>query len=181
MTHIEVIDLLDYMNSAYPNFDVQDDSKVLAWVDILQPYDKEDVKIALDNAMAEKQFQYNPPQAQYIVKDLIKKYEKVDYSKQVIYCQNCGRPLNQPEYKKHFERCNSVEYIVKNAKKWLNKDLSKKRLFEMSEDEFNKGYDKLLHFIYDHTANQMEKEIIGNIFNPPSAERAKKIMKGSVN
>ncbi len=174
MTYIETIDLLDYINSCYPNFDTKDEAKINSWADILQPYDKDEVKRALNDAMGEDKFQYNPPQVQYLIRNLIAKYDKVDYSKLVIYCPICGRPLNQNDYEKHFDRCSSVEYVIRETKKWYGKDLSKRKLFEMTDDDFKIEYLKLLSFIKKNTTNLDEKLRIEFVFNSPNEEETKK-------
>ncbi len=177
MTYIETIDFFNYINSCYPDFDTKDEDKLNAWADVLQQYEKDDVRKAFDLALSEERYQFKPPQVQYIVRNLIAKYDRVDFSKLVVYCKICGRMLNQSDYDKHFDRCSSVEYIIREYKKWYGKELDKKELYEMSDDDFKIRYLKLLNFIKNNTTNLDEKERISNIFNPPNEEKAKKYFK----
>lgn len=175
MNYQEVNELLDYLSVSYK---IETPTSMLnAWLDVLQEYDYEEVKNSLGEAMSEDRFQRTPPQVQYIVRNLIKKYDKVDYSKQVVYCPICRKPLNQPDYEKHFDRCSSVEYVIRESKKWFHRDLTKKFLFELSDEEFDLRYNKLLQYIYEHTTDESEKTRIGFIFNPPSEEKAREFLK----
>ena len=106
----QVNDLLEYISISYKT--EIPTSMLYSWLDVLQAYDYEEVKQSLDEAMAEERFQTRPPQSQYIVRNLVKKYDKVNYKEQVVYCPICRRPLNQPQYDEHFNRCSSVEYIL---------------------------------------------------------------------
>lgn len=174
MNYEEVTNLLELVSIHYKNFEVKEKT-VYAWLDVLQSYDKNEVEQELKDAMMDKQFQYEPPKAYYLVRNLIKKYDKVDYSKQVVYCPICRRPLNQPDYDKHFDRCSSIEYIISQCKRFdATMSKTKKELFEMSDSDFDKYYNTILRFVQKNTASKSEKERIEFIFNPPSQEKARK-------
>lgn len=176
MTYEEVVDLLDLLSTCY-KIEVTD-NMIRAWLNVLCEYDTEEVKKALDEAMAEERFQREPPQAQYLVRGIIKKYDKVDYSKQVIYCTICKKPLNQPDYEKHFDRCLSTEYILNQCKMFNTQcRYTKKELYEMPETIFREYYSSILKYVMDHTNDLSEKTRIGFIFNPPSEEKARKFLK----
>ena len=174
MNYEEVSELLDYIQVCYGK-EVKS-AQLYAWLDVLQPYDKEEVWASLKEARAEERFQTSCPQVQYIVRNLVKKYDRVDYSKQVIYCPICSKPLNQPDFEKHFDRCSSVDYVIRNSKKWFNSSPSKKALFEMPDSEFEEKYNQLLKYIYEHTSDSLERETISFIFNSPTDEKAKQFL-----
>lgn len=175
MTELEVNDLLEYMSLFYKI--KINDKMINAWLNTLHQYDCEEVKKSLDEAMSEERFQREPPQAQYLVRGLVKKYDKVDYSKQVIYCQICNRPLNQGDYDRHFDRCSSIEYILNQCKRFNAPcSYSKKELFEMLDESFEEYYKKILRYVQEHTTDKSEKQRIEFIFNPPSEEKAKKFL-----
>lgn len=173
----EVSDLLDYIVNIYPNFKI-DDSIMNTWFNELQQYDLDDVKGNLKSFMASEYYQKQPPTVSLLIKGLQRKYEKTDWNKVETLCQRCHKPLSLSEYDNHFSRCSNVDYVIRETKKYYHKELTRKELFAMSDEEFNERYNKLLHFIYDHTKNESEKTRIGFIFNPPSKEQAKNFLGG---
>lgn len=176
MTYEEVVDLLDIISSFYKNFDITEE-KIQAWLNVLQEYDKNEVNEVLKSAMAEDRFQNNLPTPYYLVRNLVKKYDKVNYKEQVVYCPICRRPLNQPQYEKHFDRCLSVEYILNQCKRFNTEcRYSKKELYEMNETIFEEYYDTILKYVMNHTTDKSEKTRIGFIFNPPSEEKARQFL-----
>lgn len=171
----DVTELIDYLSTCYKS--EYPTSMIYSWLDVLQEYDIEDVKQSLDEAMAEDRFQRTPPQAQYIVRNLVKKYDKVNYKEQVVYCPICRRPLNQPQYDAHFDRCSSVDYILNQCKRFNTQcRYSKKELYEMTNEDFEEYYVTILKYVMNHTTDISEKTRIGFIFNPPSSEEARKFL-----
>ena len=179
MNYEQVSELLDYISDSYHT--ENSTAMIYSWIDILQEYDYEEVKQALYEAMSEDRFQRTPPQVQYLVRNLVKKYDKVDYSKQVVYCPICRRPLNQPDYEKHFDRCSSVEYVLNQCIRFNSScRYTKRELYEMQDTAFEEYYNTILKYVMNHTTDESEKTRIGFIFNPPSAEKAKEfLMKGN--
>lgn len=175
MKQEEVIDLLEFININYPDFKVNDKVTKM-WYDELQQYDIEDVKDNLRSFMSNEYYQKEPPKLALLTKDLVKKYEKVHLDNVETRCPRCNRPLSLEDYDKHFDRCSSIDYVIRETKKWFRKELTRKFLWEMSEEEFNERYNKLLHYIYEHTDNESERTRIGFIFNPPSKEKAKSFL-----
>lgn len=174
MSREEVLDLLDTISVSYKNFVQDTDLLLKIWEEVLYQYDGGEVKRKLHEYMALEQFQYQPPTVDYLVSGLTKICDKVDYTKQVVYCHLCKRPFNDIEQlKKHTERCLSVRYIVRQCKKMFNKEVNKRELYEMNQEEFDKRYEDLLKKIQATTTDEREKIRIGFIFNPPQTEVAK--------
>ena len=102
-------------------------------------------------------------------------YEDEEYTR----CQK-GMPNVGQTVKTEFGSGKVVSVDILNRKYKNNitdfKDLDKKMLFSMCEEEFRARYNKLLHFIYEHTSNAEEKIRIGYIFNPPNREEAKRFL-----
>ena len=168
----EVTELMNYILSIYPTTFKFDDETVRYWFNELQQYDLEDVKTSLKPLM-KKEF---PPKLVDITSGLRRKYEKTDWSKVQTLCQICHKPLSLEEYEEHYDRCLNIEFIIKKAKKWANKNLTRKELWALSDEAFEKKNNEILHYIYDHTQDESEKTRIGFIFNPPSKERAKSFL-----
>lgn len=179
MNKEEVLELLKLLKSNYNNFINESNKKEMleTWATELSQYDNDDIVEELKKALSLPEFQMKPPTLYYITSKCKKKHDKIDWNELVVYCDNCGRPFNSfDEMYKHRERENSIEYIFRETKKWYNKELNnldKRKLFEMSDQEFKIGYDKLLNYIYEHTNDDEEKRRISYIFNPPNLDEAK--------
>lgn len=176
MNRDEVTELLNYINLNYPYFKV-DSEVVSAWLNELQMYDVEDVKRNLKELMAEDLYSKTPPLLSRIIRGLTPKKEKIDFTKTIYFCPRCNKGFNsKEECDDHFDRCSSVDYVIRETRKWFKKELTRKELFAMSDEEFQERYYKLLHWIHDHTQNESEKTRIEFIFNPPKKERAKSFL-----
>ncbi len=175
MSRQELLELLKLIEISYPFFKNSEDIEK-AWFKVMHNFSYEDVKKNLDIAMGEDRFQKEPPQAYYLVQGLTPVSKKISLENVIVYCPICKRALNQNEETQHRERCLSIRYLVNQYKKWTGNELDKRTLWEMSEEEFQEKYDRFLHYIYEHTANESEKMRIGFIFNPPRKEIAKKVL-----
>lgn len=146
------------------------------WSDLLKGYDYKEARDNLE-VYAKNDNYNNPPQLYQLIKNLIPSEEKYSDDKGTYYCQFCERKfMSFDEMKIHEDRCRSTSYIIIQVRKWLNKNISKADLWQLSDDEFNARYNKMLHYIYDHTTDNHEKARIGFIFNPPSDYEAKKFL-----
>lgn len=179
MNREQTIKLISQLQMNYPNFVEEDkvEKMVDYWATELSQYDYEDVMERFKQLLGDNRFQMKPPTLIYIISSLTPKHDKINYEKGVFFCPNCNRPFNlEPVMNKHWDRCRSVDYIIRETKKWFNKKISRKSLFDLSEEEFEKAYDRLLHYIYEHTQDKHEKTRIGYIFNPPSQEEARQFL-----
>ena len=66
--------------------------------------------------------------------------QKKDDSILHVNCQLCNRKIKYEDYKKHYERCSSADYIVEMAKRYFNQNLSKDKMLETSEEKFQSCY-----------------------------------------
>ena len=182
MNKEQVKALLKLISTNYPNFISENNFKDIlsTWTTELSQYSYKDVESQLKELLAKSEFQMKPPTLYHITCNLTKKSEKIDYSEMTVFCSNCGRMFNTiDEMMIHKERCNSVEYIVQQWKKWYGKELTKadiRTLYEMEEMPFRERYNKLLHYIYEHTKDENEKTIISYIFNPPNQQEAQEFI-----
>ena len=177
MTKLEVDELVNLIDISYRGFVKDPVGMSNLYLKTLYQYDCEDVIKKLKNCMAMEQFQFQPPTIDYLIRDLTKNQDKVDFNKTFIYCQFCKRIFNSIEVlHKHEDRCRSVRYIVRQYKKYLNREVNKRELYEMSDEDFDEKYDKLLRFIEQHTTDEKEKKVIGFIFKVPSKEDARKVI-----
>lgn len=173
MNREEVLDLFEFLNMNYPTFESSPE-KINVWLKELQMYDIADVKRNLKELMAEDLYSKTPPLLSRIIRGLTPKGEKLDFNKTVIYCPRCHKGFNSHEEEdEHFSRCSSVDYVIRETRKWFKKELTRKELFDMPDEEFQDRYKKLLWWIHDHTEDERERARIEFIFNPPSREKAK--------
>lgn len=182
MNEEQIEKILEIVKINYPSYINEKNMKQMLdeWYEELQDYSFSDVVERLKQVMCEERFQVKPPTIPYITNGLRKLKNKINWDEAVYYCDLCHRPFNDLiEMQEHRARENSIEYIVRESKKWLNKTFDKvglARLYEMSEEEFKTRYYKLLHYIHDHTTDEFEKTRIGFIFNPPNAIEARKYL-----
>ena len=134
------------------------------WYGVLKKYDENDVLQNLEQWLSSEENKHYLPDVYSIVRDLYTIDEKnrpMDYS---VGCQYCKRLMPYKEIRLHEERCRNVEYIYKNYKKLFNKELSKKTLWQMNLDEFNKKYYQCLElFIKELDSNTLEYRNIKNV------------------
>ena len=172
----KVIDVLDYLGMNYSTFG-DTKSKFEMWNKILKDYSYDEVMDRINELMARKEFLTVCPTLTVIVSPLTKIKDKQTFEGALFMCQFCGRAFeSKEEMEIHEDRCRSIRYIEKQYKRFKLGVIDKKILFDMQEDEFQERYKKLLKFVYEHTGNDYEKQIIENIFNPPTPEKAKEVL-----
>jgi uncharacterized C2H2 Zn-finger protein len=86
---------------------------------------------------------------------LTKYLPKVSEQGKEIYikCQLCGTAMNMKDYEKHYHRESSVDFMEKQALKYLNKQIDRQKFLGMEDDEFDEKYDRLLEAIKDKVDN----------------------------
>ncbi len=177
MTKLEVDELVNLIDMNYRGFIKEPILFSKKWYEYLYQYSFEEVENKLHECMSMEQFQYQPPTLDYLIKDLTKIQDRVDLSKMIVYCQFCKRIFNSiNELHIHENRCRSVRYIARQYQKYFNREVNKRELYEMDNEEFNEKYDILLKYVEKHISDEKEKKIINFIFNLPGKETAKKFI-----
>lgn len=165
MTVNEVTKILDTIAHQNKNFKYSTEM-LNSWYKVFKDYDFNDVDNVLAECLSEEKFQNQNPTAYYLVKNLKKVTEKTTLNSYQVYCPICGRLFKTYlEEEEHFDRCSSVDYIIREYKKWYpnERQPNKQELYEMSNGEFKIRYLKLLNHIYRNTTSEKEKEILKNI------------------
>jgi len=176
----ETKELLKLIKYNYPSFDVKE-GMVTMWSQIMSEYSYDDVKHALEVYMADDRFQKQPPTAYLLVKGLPKVRDRIDFTKDTFYCRHCGKAFNDmEEHDKHFDKCSSIQYLIRENKKWFNRIIDRKFLWQLSDEEFEERYNKMLKFIMEHTKDEHERQRIKYYFNKPSEEEAKEFLSKGV-
>ena len=133
----------------YYNDFVVDDFKVEEWYNQLKDYDASDVNERLDKHLKSEMYGDYPPKLNYILAGIIKTKDKDAVRVYKIQCANCGKILDYFNYDEHIRRCNAIDHVIREMKKYLNKTITREQLENMSEATFWDKYDTLLHIIKD--------------------------------
>lgn len=80
-----------------------------------------------------------------------------------VECNSCKHYVKLEEYDKHFKKCSAIKYIQKQMKKYYNQDIKYSDLYNLSELEFEKKYQWVLHRVYEATKDKKESKRLENI------------------
>lgn len=176
MNKNEIKEIFKYLKVAYTNYEFKKEFFDY-WEKELINYDFNDIMNRLKELMSDERYSYQPPLLDNVIKGLTRKNEKVIVEEKTMLCPRCNKPLSADEYEEHFDRCSSIDYVIRESKKWFRKELTRKFLWQMSKEEFDERYYKLLKYIMEHTNDENERKRISYIFNPPSQEEAQEFLK----
>jgi len=131
----------------YYNDFIVDDFKIEEWYKQLKDYDASDVNERLDKHLKSETYGDYPPKLNYILAGILKTKDKDAVRKYTIVCANCGKALDYFNYDEHIRRCNAIDYVIREMKKYLKKDVTREQLENMSEQNFWDKYDAMLELI----------------------------------
>ena len=157
MTVQETNAFLKRIKQYYNDF-IVDDFKVEEWYNQLKDYDAEDVNARLDKHLKSETYGDYPPKLNYILAGIIKTKDKDAVRKYIIICENCGRELDYFNYDEHIRKCNSIDYVIREMKKYLHKDITREQLESMSDSNFWDKYDAMLQIIKDKLPDKSGKK-----------------------
>ena len=175
MTKEEVKELMKRIKSHYSTF-TTDDFKFNEWFKELQNFDGKEVHKKLESHLNSPDFSEQEPKLYFLTRYLKPLNKNETSNNYYLFCPICNECVRGENFDTHYGRCNSTRYIIKQTKKYLNKDLNRDVLMNMQEEEFNEKYDKLLKIIQRGTDDQREEDIIGFIFNPPQSVNMEEII-----
>lgn len=176
MNKKQIIEILEFLKMSYSNFGGIED-KLPYWEEDLKFYSYEDVKKRIKELMELKEFSTNAPTLTRIIGPLTKIGEKMENNDVTYFCQFCNRKFNDyDEMETHQDRCRSVQYILRQYKRFKLGQIDKRILYNMSEEEFDIKYKKLLRLVQEHTNDEREKKVIEFIFDPPTKEETKEFL-----
>ena len=166
MTIQETSKLLKRIKQHYQDF-VVDEYKTEEWFGELKKYDVEDVNKKLEEHLKNEQFGRTIPKVYFLIKNLktIEEKQKLENQIEFVYCPLCRTKIQTLDFELHFERCSSVNYVMKQYEKYFEKKLNWQNLMNMSEEEFSKKYYKLLKYVQKSTENDLEMKAIERVFN----------------
>jgi len=140
---------------------VIDEYKIDEWHKFLKDYSYEDVDKKLDEHLSSEQYGQYIPKVAFIVKYLTKEKDKGHFEDYKIQCFYCKEYLKNSEFKEHFKRCSSINYMNNQRQRFFGKDFGEttiKQLWNLSEEEFRKKYYEMLQIVKKETNDEEEKE-----------------------
>lgn len=161
----DVKTILNRIKVNYPTF-VNDDFTRSEWYNELKDYSLNDVMEKLEQHFRSEIYGNSIPKVYFLTKYLTKEKDKGSTKKYIIACSKCGERVSSDEIEKHYERCNSVQFLIDNSKKYLSKNLNRQKLMEADDKTFRgyyyKACEEIMPLIED---NGMKKKCFENILH----------------
>ena len=133
------------------------------WCNVLAPYDYYDVMEKLTEYFKDSDNFGRYPDVYYLTKFLKTIEEKQTASIPHTLCQICGQAIKYEDYKKHYERCSSIDYISTMSDRYLDKKLSREKLLEADDSTFDKYYYSTCYKIYNKMPDGFPKHLLQNV------------------
>lgn len=160
----DVSKILSRVKANYPEF-IVDDYKIDEWFKELKNYDLADVMEKLEQHMRSEQYGRRPPMIYFLTNYLVTSKEKSNKQDYYVRCQICRKTVGLNDYDSHYGKCNSIEYIARQYKRFKNQTVNKDVLLTYDDDKFNKLYNEVLKLVYQSTDDKEEKEKVGKILD----------------
>lgn len=161
----DVKTILNRIKVNYPTF-VNDDFTRSEWYNELKDYSLNDVMEKLEQHFRSEIYGNSIPKVYFLTKYLTKEKDKGNIKTYKVSCSNCGKHITNNEIEQHYERCNSVEFLINNSKRYLNKNLNRDKLMDTDEKTFKEYYYKTCETILPLVDDNMTKrKAIENILS----------------
>lgn len=170
--------IIKRIKSNYPNYEMTKDM-VNEWKEELSNFYWEDVNNNITKYLKSESADRFPKVYRLTRGIPTIKQQEEQYEEYKVECPQCRRFINSKEYSKHFERCSSINYILRQIKRFNMNNMDKSFLWKLSDEEFDERYKKFLRKVQELTSDPMEKKRIEFIFNPPTQEEAQQFLKGN--
>lgn len=151
--------ILKRIQSYYPSF-MLDDYKIKEWHSELKKYDYDDVNRKLEEHMRSTEYGSYEPKLYFLTKFLKPSVDKNKNEAYLIECPFCGEYIRDEEYDKHYDRCSSIEFINRQCLEMTGKEIDRNKYKQMSEEDFELFYQKLIKNVYNKTKNEQQKNAI---------------------
>lgn len=110
------------------------------WCKILESYRFEDVDKKLDEYFRDISNFGQYPDAYYLTKYL-KTEEQLSQTQEInAKCSLCVKEMPYNDLEEHYDRCSSIDYVYREARKYLHKTFDKQKLWEMDKETFDRLY-----------------------------------------
>ena len=136
----EVKKLISKIKAYYYYFALEKDS-MQEWFDKLENYDFVDVSKKVEEHLKSEEAK-EPPKLHYLTKNILTTKQKEQAKNgYLVECNLCHRWMPIEEYDNHYDRCLSIEYLIKIAKT-KNENIKREDLENCREDVLNRLYNK---------------------------------------
>lgn len=153
----DTINFMQRVRSYYPEFTI-DDFKINEWHSQLKDYDTQDVNNRLDKHLKSETYGDYPPKLNYIIMGLTKAKEKGIVKEYYVACNNCGEGVNYSQYDEHYRKCSAVDYVIREMKNYLGKEVTREQLLKIDDNVFWNKYDALLELIKNKLQDNDDKK-----------------------
>ena len=155
MDRIETQKIINKIKTFRQSFLVERDT-VDNWVNVLKDYDYKDVDEKLDEYFRESKNFGQYPDPYYLTKYLVKSNEKFSMSNITIKCSLCGKTVLQAKYQEHYDRCSSVDYVIRMNKRFYHRSLNRYALEKLPM------YWRFCYNLYEIIPEGLEKRCLEN-------------------
>lgn len=161
MDKIEVNKLIDKIQAFRQSF-MKSKSLIEEWCKVLEPYRYEDVDKKLDEYFKDATNFGQYPDAYYLTKYL-KTEEELSKTQEIKgRCSLCGKEMSYNELEEHYDRCSSIDYVYREARKYLHKTFDKDKMWEMDKQTFDKLYWKVCDELFKVMPNCLQRKCLEN-------------------
>ncbi len=161
----DVINFMKRIKSHYQEF-VVDDFKISEWYGFLKDYDDEDVNKKFEEHLNSEVYGNQIPRIAFLTKFLIKSKDKGKIKHYTVLCPKCGQAVPDVQLEKHTQRCIEAHSIIRDMKKYYNIRVDFQELIEMSNEKFEKTYQKYLDKMIEAPIPDFQKRVIMHIKYP---------------
>ena len=146
----ETKEFMERIKIHYPSF-IIDTYTIEEWHKELKDYSFEDINKKFEEHLRNEQYGNNIPRIWFLTKYLTKEADKGKNNASDIKtnCQLCGKEIILSEYSNHYHKCSSVDYIIRQVKKYKGQELPRKDIEELTDEKFDKLYDKVLNLTFE--------------------------------
>lgn len=156
---------MERIKSHYQEF-IIDEFKFSEWYGKLKDYDAEDVNKKLEEHLNSELYGNQIPKVYFLTKYLIPTEEKGKIKHYTVLCPKCGQVIPDTELDNHLQRCIEAHTIIRDMKKYYDIDIDYQELMEMSNEKFEKTYQKYLDKMLEAPIPDFQKRVIMHIKYP---------------
>lgn len=143
MNKKETIHFMDRVKSHYQEF-IIDDFKISEWYGKLKDYDAEDVNKKFDDHLGSEIYGESIPKIYFLTKYLTPTKDKGKVVHYTVYCPKCSKEIPDEEFEYHTQRCYEASTIIRDLKKYFNRNLQKEKIMTLSDEKFDELYQEYL-------------------------------------
>ena len=156
----ETKDFMERVKVYYPSF-IVDDYTIKEWHSQLKDYSFQDINEKLNEHLKSEQYGDYIPKLNFLTKYLTKEKDKESKNLDDIYtnCILCGKSIKLSEFKIHHQKCSSIDYIIRQVRKYKNREHNREEIESLSDEKFDSLYEKVIDLTYENSSADEKKYI----------------------